>query len=87
VPKVGGEVTSEIPKTGKTRTSSAGHSASPASQPRYVVLVLGRGASERSSSHNMSGRSWGHAERFHIAATSRTSQMMTVEWTAVTLLV
>jgi len=76
-----GRVTSEIPKTGEMRcnTSSAGHPASRASQPRYIVPVLGRGARERSSSHNMSGRSWGHAGRIHFATTSSTSQLMTVD--------
>ena len=76
-----GRDTSEIPKTEETRcsTSSTGHPASRASQQRYIVPVLGRGARERSSSHNMSGRSWGHAGRIHIAATSSPSQMMTVD--------
>lgn len=61
--------------------SCAAHLASRASRPHYyIVPVLERGAIERSSSHNMSGRSWGHAGRVHIAATTTTSQMMTMDY-------
>jgi len=83
----GGGVTSEIPKTGETRcnTSSAGHPASRASQPRYIVPLLGRGARERSSAHNMSGRSWVTLGGFTLQRQAAHRRWWL--WTAMTLLV